>query len=267
MTVRELLNVLGSHIPMHLAMGFDNVGLLVGRSDKKVQKIYLAVDATMDVVDAAIREDADVILTHHPLIFSGMKQIVDEDITGRRILKLIEHNIALIAMHTNYDIAKGCMTDAVSQRLGLSGEVLEVMNEMEIDGEVVRLGIGTVYDVDISLKDLVKEVKERFALDFVRVYGSDLIQENLKRIAVSAGSGKGMYKEAVKKKAEVLITGDITHHEGIDAREAGICIIDAGHFGIEKVFLEDMEDKLKLWLPEQGIHITSHNEKSPDELW
>ncbi len=266
MKIHEILEMLNKHMPLNLAMGFDNVGLLVGRSEREVKRIYLAVDATMDVVDAAIEENADLILTHHPLIFGAMKRVVDEDITGRRVLKLIENHIALMSMHTNYDIAKNCMVEAVAKKLGIEGEVLEVTDTFESEGETISLGIGIVGEVNYSLEELVFELKKRFSLDFVRIYGKDRIKSRLHRIAVSPGSGKGMYPVAVKKNAQVLITGDITHHEGIDAREAGICIIDAGHFGMEKVFLEDMQKKLNTWLHGADIKVIVHNEKCPDEI-
>lgn len=266
MKINELLTLLNEKMPLHLAMDFDNVGLLVGHTDANVKKIYLALDATTQVVDAAIKEGADLILTHHPLIFSGMKRVVDTDITGRRVLKLIEHRVALISMHTNYDIAMDCMAWAAAKKIDLVGEPLQITDEIEMEDTRIKLGIGTVGDVDITLEELITDLKEQFFLDYVRVYGKELITSKLRRIAISPGSGKGMYKWAVKQRAEVLITGDITHHEGIDAKEAGICVIDAGHFGIEKVFLDDMRTKLNQWLQDKNITVLCHDEKSPEEI-
>ena len=95
----------------------------------------------------------------------------------------------------------------------------------------------------MTLGEVAKIIKDKFALEKTVVYGN--LAESFDKIAISPGSGKGMYKEARKKSVKLLITGDITHHEGLDAMEEGISIIDAGHYGIEKVFIDDIENKLK----------------------
>ena len=266
MNCREIFEKLNEIMPVSLAMDFDNSGFLVGRNDKEVKKILLALDATSEVVSYAITEKGDLIITHHPLIFTGLKKIVDTDITGKRLLRLIENKISLISMHTNYDIAYNCMADKTAKLLDISGEVLEKTNELELENETKDLGIGKVGKLSrsLSLRALVELVKDKFELDFVRVYGSELLQNTLiERVAISPGSGKGMYKEALKKNTQVLITGDITHHEGIDAREAGICIIDAGHYGIEHIFIEDMFEKLTDMLPDE-IKIMKFRKDIPD---
>lgn len=244
MKCNQLLKNLNQIMPISLAMGFDNVGLLVGHQEKEIKKILLALDATSEVIEEGIQKKVDLILTHHPLIFSAIKQITDADIVGKRLLKLIENQMGYIAMHTNYDIALNCMAEVCAEILEILGEPLEVTGEIE----GISVGIGKVGNLkeEMHLQDLVEKIKKGFGLDFVRVYGANLVQDKeIRRIAISPGSGRGMYPYAVEKRAEVLITGDITHHEGIDAKEAGICIIDAGHYGIEQVFIKDMEIKLK----------------------
>ena len=104
MLCREIMQVIEASYPRKAALDFDNVGLLAGRSDKEVERVYLALDATDAVIDRAIRAGADMLITHHPLIFSAVKKVTDEDFITRRVIKLIRNDISYYAMHTNYDV-------------------------------------------------------------------------------------------------------------------------------------------------------------------
>ena len=104
MICREIIKEIEARFPKHYAMEWDNVGLQVGRSDKEVKRIYLALDATDEVIEEAADWGADMLITHHPMIFKAMKKINDEDFIGRRVLKLIRDDISYYAMHTNYDV-------------------------------------------------------------------------------------------------------------------------------------------------------------------
>ncbi len=243
MKCNKILESLKEEMPLSLAMSWDNAGFLVGRADKDIKKVYVALDPTSAVIDRAIDLGVELIITHHPLIFMGLKSITDGDIVGRRILRLIEGGINHIAMHTNYDIADSCMSDIVAKKLSIEGEPLEVTCTDEISAK--HLGIGKVGDlpIAISLGSLVAKVKQDFKLDFVRLYGGN-DETPVSRIAISPGSGKGMYRQAAAAGAQVLISGDISHHDGIDALEEGIISLDAGHYGIEQVFIEDMAERL-----------------------
>ena len=101
MLCRDIINVIENTYPKQAALEWDNVGLLVGRTEKEVEKIYVALDATDEVIDAAIASGADMLVTHHPLIFSPMKKITDEHFIGNRVVKLLQHDISYYAMHTN----------------------------------------------------------------------------------------------------------------------------------------------------------------------
>ena len=109
MKCRELIEILEELAPVSLACDWDNPGLLAGRSDKEVRTVYLALDATDDVIDNAVECRADMIITHHPLIFKPLKKVNDEDFISRRILKMIQNDISYYAMHTNFDAAPGCI--------------------------------------------------------------------------------------------------------------------------------------------------------------
>lgn len=206
----------------------------------------MALDATDAVIEEAVQEQADFLLTHHPMIFKALKQVNDENFISRRALKLIRHQICCFAMHTNFDIAPGCMADLAAARLPMiPAEPLEITGEA--DGQPIGIGkVGTL-EKAMTVEELAREVKERFALPFVTVYGADEVRGAVNRIAVSPGSGGSMIAHALAKQAQVLVTGDIGHHEGIDAAANGMAIIDAGHYGLEHIFISC----LKEWLEQQ----------------
>jgi dinuclear metal center YbgI/SA1388 family protein len=234
--VRELEQIWAPDI----ACDWDNVGLLIGDKHKEVKTVMLALDATDDVIRQAIEQHVDMLITHHPLIFSGMKRITADHFIGRRVLQLIQHEIAYYAMHTNFDV-RGMATEAAA-RLGLSDcQVLEYTGEME----QTILGIGQVGNLPstMTLQECADKVKRDFELDYVRVFGD--LKTKVKTLAVSPGSGKSEIANARKAGADVLVTGDIDHHDGMDAVAQGLTIIDAGHYGLEYIFSDYMEHFLQ----------------------
>lgn len=244
MRCSEIIGRLEQLAPVEYACEWDNPGLLAGRMEKDVKKVLLALDATDEVVEKAVREKADFLLTHHPLIFKALKKVNDQDFISRRILKLIQADISYYAMHTNFDIAPGCMADLAAERLGLEGQM-----PLEVSGEAhgAPIGIGKVGTLakPLTLPELAALVKDRFDLPFVTVYGLGQVEGLVNRIAVSPGSGGSMIGYGLSAGAQVMVTGDIGHHEGIDAVANGMAVIDAGHYGLEHIFMGFMETYLK----------------------
>lgn len=244
MRCRELIERLEQLAPSEYACQWDNPGLLVGRLDKEVKKVLVALDATDEVIQQAADGQADLLLTHHPLIFQPLKKVNDQDFIGRRIMKLNRADITCYAMHTNFDVAPGCMADLAAKRLGIGIE-----GPLETTGEAdgVPFGIGMIGTLPqaMTLEELAALVKERFQLPFVTVYGLNGQTAPVSRIAVSPGSGKGMIDHGLAAKVQVLVTGDIGHHEGIDAVANGMAVIDAGHYGLEHIFMEFMNEYLR----------------------
>ncbi|MCF2681687.1 Nif3-like dinuclear metal center hexameric protein [Faecalicatena contorta] len=247
MVCREIMEVIEQTYSRAYAMSWDNVGLLVGRDDKEVQKIYLAVDATDEVIDAAVSCHADMLVTHHPMIFGALKQINNRDFIGKRILRLIQNDISCYAMHTNYDV-KG-MAELSGEMMGYeNAQVLEITCIEETSDGSVSEGIGRIADLKepVTLKAYCDKVKEVFQLPGVIAFGD--MDAQIRRAAICPGSGKSVISAAIEKGADVLVTGDIGHHEGIDAKAQGLAIIDAGHYGIEHIFIEDMKRYLEAHL-------------------
>lgn len=242
--------------PANFAESWDNVGLLAGRSTKDVKKVYLAVDATDEVIEEAIDAEADMLITHHPLIFSPLKSITEENFISRRILRLLQADICYYAMHTNFDVMG--MADAAADELNLKNrQVLEVTYEDEISKE----GIGRFGRLPnaMTLRECAEYVKEVFDLEAVRVYGD--LQEKVEIAAISPGSAKSVVPHALQAGVDVLISGDIDHHMGIDMVAQGVAVIDAGHYGLEKLFVPYMKDYFARNLSEITVEVAQ--EKSP----
>ncbi len=244
----EIIEKLEALSPTAYAEEWDNIGLLAGRRDKEVETIYIALDATDEVIADAAACRADMLLTHHPLIFKKLGRIDAEDFIGRRIYRLIRNDISYYAMHTNFDVMG--MADAAADELSLADRrVLSVTFEDDISKE----GCGRVGRLArrMSVSDCAQLVKERFRVPNVRVFGEpgDIVET----AAVMPGSGGDYIKDALAAGADVMITGDVSHHEGIDAVAQGLAIIDAGHYGIEKLFIGYMEEYLKRELPRVRI--------------
>ena len=249
MKCSEIIEHLEQHSPPSLAEDWDNVGLLAGRREKEVSSVFVSLDASDELIDEAIRLEADMIITHHPMLFRAIKRATDEDFIGARLVKLLRYDISYYAMHTNFDVMG--MADAAADNLQLTErKVLDVTFEDELSTE----GIGRTgrLPVAMPLKDCATLVKSAFDVPDVRVYGD--LERTVETVALCPGSGRSMIPHALAQKTEVLITGDIDYHTGIDAVAQGLCIIDAGHYGIEKLFIPYMRDFLHRELPALTVH-------------
>ena len=249
MRCSEIIGILEQYSPRSYAESWDNVGLLVGRREKEVSSVMITLDATKEVIEEAIRLEADMIVSHHPMIFSALKQVTDDDFLGERIVRLLRYDISVYAMHTNFDVMG--MADAAADDLQLSKRsVLQVT--FEEDGVTEGIGRTGTLSHAMKLSECASFVKSVFDIPDVRVYG-DLTKE-INTVAVCPGAGGSMIEEALSQKCDVLITGDINYHTGIDAVAQGLCIIDAGHYGIEKLFIPYMRDFIKREIPSIKIY-------------
>lgn len=260
MLCRELIGKLEETYPLYLAEKWDNPGLIAGRWEKEIKKVYLALDPTEEVVRHAMEAKADLLLTHHPMLMQPLKQINTGDFYGRRLITLIQHDICYYAMHTNYDVVE--MAELAAKMLKLKDtSVLEVTCEMA-DGSEGGFGrIGTL-PRSMTLAACAAYVKEVFELPRVKIFGNP--ETEVLRAAVLPGSGKSVVSVALEKKADVYISGDFGHHDGIDALDQGICVIDAGHYGIEHIFMKQMQQELGARFPE--LEICTEKEVHPFQV-
>lgn len=246
--MNEVISWLESQYPAVFAEDWDNVGFLVGDDKKEVHHVFLALDLTEGTLEQAIHAGADMIVTHHPMIFGGMKRINNHDFIGRKVLSLIQNGIQYYAMHTNYDILG--MADLSADLLELQERsVLSVTGERDGNKE----GIGRVGKLShrMTLEECAGLVKRAFSLPDVKVYGN--LTAEVERAAICTGSGKSLMKDVLASGAQVYVTGDIDHHTALDALDQGVCLIDAGHYGTEYIFMEAMKQRFQEKFPELQI--------------
>ncbi len=271
-TVSMITEKLEQLAPKAAACDWDNPGLLVGRSDREVSRIYVALDASCAVVDAAIDAGCDLIVTHHPIIFRGVKSINDQSALGLKLLDLIRNDVSVFSMHTNFDSCPGGMADIVCAALGLrktglmeptgflpenrqngatEGLQLRVV-ETEGDVNPDAYGIGFTAELPelLSAAELAARVKACFGLPFVQYYDAGM---PIRRIACCPGSGRGELKEVLSLGVDAFLSGDMGHHEGLDLCEEGISLLDAGHYGLEHIFVHYIAGFLRAQFPEAEI--------------
>lgn len=267
MKCSEIIEGLEKLAPVSWACSWDNPGLLAGRASKEVTRILIGLDATDEAVDLAVKEGCHMLLTHHPLIFKPVKKINDQDFIGRRLIRLIQADISYYAMHTNFDSAPGCMADLAAGLLGLTDTVpLEETGVEPASGKAFGIGACGNLSQAMELKEVAMMVKERFQLPFVNVYGAGEIRGPVSRVAVCPGSGRGMSGQALALGAQVLITGDMGHHDGIDAVAQGLAVIDGGHYGLEHIFMDFMEGYIREHI-NSGLEIIKVPAACPVTSW
>lgn len=239
--VKDIAGEMEKFAPPKLKESYDNVGLMVGSNEKEVKKVLLALDCTKAVIEEAVENNVDLIITHHPLLFRKPSRIVKEDLLGYKVIELIKNDISLYSSHTNLDSVTGGINDEIVNILGFSkGKLLESINMPGYED----CGIGRLVKLteEMKLEDLIDLIKEKLGIKDLRVVKGN---GTVKKIAIINGSGQDFINKAVQRGADCIITGDTTYHFASDYKEMGISIIDAGHFSTEWcVFLKVM-DKIK----------------------
>jgi len=224
--VRDVIKFLEKKFPTNLAYDWDNVGLQIGDINCEVKKMMVALDATTPVIDEAISKDVDLIITHHPFIFAPLKSIDLGIPQGKNIQKLIKNDIAIYAMHTNYDIAPGGMNDILAERIGLRDvKPFAMIDDVHGLGRIGKL--EKAMNIDSFSNDLYEQLAP-----YIGVISNVECENigNIETVAVIGGSGGKYIHDAKAAGADVLITGDVTYHIAIDAKDIGLTLLDIGHF-------------------------------------
>ena len=236
--VKDVLGALSVLAPIEIKEEWDNVGLMVGDGEAEVSGIITALDCTMMVIDEAIEKGANLIVTHHPLIFEKLSNITACDINGSKIIKLIKNGISVISMHTNLDKARGGINDLLCEIIGLK-------NVRNLDESEYSLGrTGEVEDT-VTLKDFVFNIKKKLNSDCIKYIGDD--NRIIKTVSLVSGSGCEFYESAINCGADVFLTSEVKHHIACEIIDKGFAIIDAGHFETENIITE----KIKSFLEEK----------------
>ncbi len=240
MTVKQLYEELDRAIPSSLSCEWDNDGLMCcPEPDREVRRVLACLDATADVCRKAIEGDYDLIVTHHPFIFKGLKRIETGDFIAEKAIKLIKHGISVFSFHTRLDALEGGVNDTLAELLGLK----DVIPFAEGIGR-----IGTLPE-ECTAENLAKKVKVLLNADGVLLADAGLA---CRRVAVLGGNGNDDIGEATVLGADTYISGDFAYHSKTDAPDRGINLIEAGHFQTENPvcrvlcrIIEDMDKAVK----------------------
>ena len=233
MTVGEVYQKIDELAPFVLQESYDNAGLLVGDAAREVTGIHVALDVTEAVLDEAASLGANLLVTHHPLMFSPIRRITADDYESRLLARLIRGRMSLIAAHTNLDRAPHGVSQVLAETCGLEG----------ITGD----GFLRVGELPVPMTAGVLAGHVSAALgDTVRVMGQS--EKEIRRVAVVSGAGSDFWQEALQAGAEALITGEVKHHLALAAADAGLVLLEAGHFATEQPGIFALGDTLQNWL-------------------
>lgn len=254
MKVKDIIKVIEDFAPLSIQEGWDNSGLCVGSPEDEVTSVLLALDCTPALVDEAVACGADMIVTHHPLIFSGLKRISPDDMTALAVIKAIKAGIAIYAAHTNADKVLGGVSGAMAARLGLE-------NVTVLDDEGEGMGLGAVGDfpVPMTSEAALALVKERFSLKVVKA--SRPVEGLVSRVAMCGGSGGSLISAARRSGAQLYISGDISYHNFFTPE--GFMIMDIGHYESEIDIVDILFALITKKFPTFAVRITRNIYSNP----
>ena len=255
-TVADILKYIESIAPPYMMESWDNVGLLCGRKDKEVKKILVALDPFRNVIEEAIAENCDLMVTHHPLIFRDKIMALNEDTeTCRNLLTLVENGIAAINAHTNLDLAPGGVNDILAATLAL--ESIEVINPEGEDAQGRPYGLlrcGTVREQPLSA--FLASVKKSLGCDGLRYVDGG---KAVRKVAVGGGSCADFMQEAAAAGCDTFVTADVKYNQFRTAYELGLNLIDAGHFHTENPTMPVLAANLRLAFPEVEVKLAENH--------
>ncbi|EJO5347185.1 Nif3-like dinuclear metal center hexameric protein [Clostridium botulinum] len=246
--VKNIENIIEEYAPLYLKESYDNVGLMVGNSKAMVNKILVALDCTLDVIEEAKHKGCNLIVTHHPLLFKKPSSITTDTLLGKKIIELIKNDINLYSSHTNLDSTENGFNQMVAEMLGLQElKILDISNYNE------KAGIGRIgyLKEGVTLDKLCEIVKATFNISILRYSGEESLK--IKKVAIINGSGQEYFSKAKDLGAECIITGDTTYHYVSDLMEEKIAVIDAGHFHTEWPALQCFYKFLKNKIGKMGF--------------
>lgn len=283
--LKDLMELLEEVAPAELAESWDNPGLQVGFLDQRIERLVLSLDPTPQAVQFAISRDAQLLLTHHPLIFKPVSAIKDGEYPGGVVYEAIKRGISIVALHTNLDAAHEGINAILADLLALDhveplsgaagGEGAKgaglnqgaTATERKEARSSAIAGLGRIGDLDrpYRLSEFISRAKKALKLSTVRVVGED--RAVIERVAVVGGSGGSLIREAWMKGADLLVTGDVSYHQAREAEFLGLAVIDGGHFATETVAFQEFGKQLQKQFSARGWKVeVLFNEEEKDPL-
>ena len=254
MKARDIINVIEEFAPLSIQEKWDNSGLCIGSPDADVTSVLIGLDCTPELVNEAVECGADMIVTHHPLIFSGLKKISPEDQVGAAVIKAISNGISIYAAHTSADKVIAGVSGAMAAKLGL--ENVRILDE---DGEGTGLGVVGDLPEPLTAAEAVSLVKDRYALKAMRT--SRPVEGRISRVAMCGGSGGSLIGAAMASGAQLYISGDISYHNFFT--KDGFMIMDIGHYESEIEIVDILFSLLRKKFPTFAVRITQNLYSNP----
>lgn len=240
MQIKDLIEKLDKKYPLDLQEDWDNSGLQVGNPEDELKNIVVSLDLEEESIDLAIKEDANLIITHHPYLFSPTNKIDFRDSFYNRLKRAIKYDISVYAFHTNLDIAEGGVNDNLAKIVGL--------NEVRVLEEGEDLGLGRYGLIEkTKAEDFIKDIKEKLSAEAVVSYGD--LSKDIRKVGLCGGAGSDLLDRALELSCDIFLTGDVKYHDGMDYADRGLIIADLGHFASENHIVyklaSEMEDLCK----------------------
>lgn len=245
MRIRDIEAYFETLYPENRKCSWDNDGLLFCPDrDREVTKILTCLDVTFPAIEKAVNEGCELIVSHHPLIFSPIDRITEDTIVGQKLILMMEAGISLLSIHTRFDGAIGGLNSAFAQKIG----ILPTMEGGFLPDEPYIGGIGKISS-KCSPEDFAKMVSE--SLDTtVKLYSAGL---DVQIIGYCCGSGKDLVSPCLKEGADAFVGGDIPYHVAVSAVEEGMTVIDCGHHGSEKIAVRIFAENLYSFSPDLKV--------------
>ncbi|MBO5952838.1 MAG: Nif3-like dinuclear metal center hexameric protein [Oscillospiraceae bacterium] len=253
-TVKDILDYLETFAPSYMKMDWDNTGLLCGDPTRKVHRILVALDPFESVCQEAYDIGADLIVSHHPLIFQAPRSITTQDALGRSILFLCEKGISAINAHTNLDCAPGGVNDILAKALELQDTA--VIDPMGTDAQGQAWGLLRAGSYEAPLRDFLSHVKDKLGAPVLRYVSGG---RPVNRVAVGGGACAGELHAAHAAGCDTFVTADIKYNQFWDAKELGINLIDAGHFYTENPICAVLARKLQVQFPDLTVELSKNH--------
>ncbi|MCR5834694.1 MAG: Nif3-like dinuclear metal center hexameric protein [Selenomonadaceae bacterium] len=250
-TVQTVVDAVNRLAPKNLAEEWDNPGLLVGLPNAEVKKILVCLDVMDDSIERATAIDAQMIVSHHPMIFRAIKNVRLDLPTGKKISRLIKNDIAVFAAHTNLDTATGGVNDVLAEKLGLL-DVKMLGNEEQSMGRMGNL------ETEMTAEEFARHVKKSLKAENVRLV--DAGDFKIKKVGLCGGAGAEFIQRAKFYGAQAFVTGDVKYHEAQGAIESGIHVIDAGHFATEYPIVNALAEYLRSELQYYDLEIIENTD-------
>jgi len=248
--IKEVIEALERFAPLPLQESWDNAGLQVGLTEAEVSGALLCLDVTCQIVDEAIKKGCNLIVSHHPLIFSKLARLTGEDYVQQAVMKALLNNIVILSMHTNMDNARGGVNYKMAEKMGLRN--VRFMSPKQVDGVECGSGVMGEFEEPMAADDFIIMLKKTFGVECVQA--NQLLRRPIRTVAMCGGSGSFLLDEAVAAGADAFLTGEMHYHEFF-GREQQIQIAVIGHYQSEQYTSEIFRDIIERECPGVGCFI------------